>query len=145
MKVYLYYNVSENNKLEKRIDELEVIDIALKSNDSVTNPTIRFKVADNIKIANYMWIEAYKRYYFITDKRPLTGGLWEVTGHVDVLMTWRVNIRRLSGIVKESGNLGSNYLPGQQWVSSVKDSTYIKAFPGQLLDEGEYVLITAGG
>lgn len=144
MKVYLYYNVSENNKLEKRIDELEVIDIAFKGNDSVTNPVIKFKVSDTVKIANYMWIEDYKRYYFITDKRPLTGGMWAVTGHVDVLMTWRVNIRQLSGIVKESANLGNNYLPGNQWVSSVKDSTYIKQFPGQLLDDGEYILITAG-
>lgn len=145
MKAYLYYNVSENNKLEKRIDELEVIDIAFKGNDSVTNPVIRFKCSDNVKIANYMWIEDYKRYYFITDKRPCTGGIWEVTGHVDVLMTWRVNIRALSGIVKESANLGNNYLPGNQWASTVKDSTYIKQFPGQLLDEGEFVLITAGG
>lgn len=145
MKVYLYYNVSENNKLEKRIDELEVIEFSYKANDSITKPVLRLKVSDNVKIANYMWIEDYKRYYFITDKRPIVGGLWEIVGHVDVLMTYRVNIRALSGIVRESANLGSNYLAGDQWVTSVKDSTYIKQFPGQLLDEGEYVLITAGG
>lgn len=145
MKVYLYYNVSENNKLEKRIDELETVEFVFKSNDSVTNPTIRLKNTDNVQIANYMWIDDYKRYYFITDKKPLTGGMWELTGHVDVLMTWRVNIRQLYGIVKESANLGNDYINGEQWVTSVKDSTYIKTFPNQLLDDGEYVLITAGG
>ena len=39
------------------------------------------------------------RYYFITDIRSVRDGLWEITGHVDALATYKPNIQAMSPYV----------------------------------------------
>ena len=39
----------------------------------------------------------------------------------------------------------SNYLASPNWVNLVKTKTDIKVFPSGLSEQGEFILITAGG
>ena len=39
----------------------------------------------------------------------------------------------------------SNYMSSPNWVSLVKTKTDIKVFPSGLSEQGEFILITAGG
>lgn len=66
--------------------------------------------------------------------------------HVDVLMSYKEQIKNLNVIINNSEETGANnYLSGNQWITNVKNTTSIVNFPNGLNDNGEFILITAGG
>ena len=61
-------------------------------------------------------------------------------------MSFKDSLKNVKVILNDSEVEGAdNYLTGEQWVTNVKDTTNIVNFPNGLLDNGEYILITAGG
>ena len=64
----------------------------------------------------------------------------------DVLMSYKDEIRSMNVILNNTQETGlSNYLSSPNWVNLVKTKTDIKTFPKGLSNEGEFILITAGG
>ena len=86
MSVKLCHNSSPVEKIGKNIDSGTSFDCVLKADTSVLKPTIILSSnADAIKTYNYMYIDDFKRYYFIDDIVSKNNNLWEISGHVDVL------------------------------------------------------------
>ena len=56
---------------------------------------------------NYMSIPAFGRVYFITDIRSISDKLCEVSGHCDVLSTYKAGIRANNAIVGRSATKGN--------------------------------------
>lgn len=53
------------------------------------DPVLTFEIPmANIVDVNYLYIEDFKRYYYITHLRSIRTGLVEVSCHVDVLMSF---------------------------------------------------------
>lgn len=145
MIITLYKNYSESNRIGKALgDPIQFTSCQLKENTSVLDPVILLET-ENPTAYNYMRIPQFSRYYFITDMKSIRNNLWEISGTVDVLETYKVDIRALSVILSDSQSEGSNYLSGEQWKSLVKSKTDIVKFSNGLNDTGEYILITAGG
>ena len=60
--------------------------------------------------------------------------------------SFKNEIMASSAILSDTELVGSDkYMSGNVWKSKVKESTTIINFPNGLLDNGEYILITAGG
>lgn len=136
---------SEANHLIKKMYSSLTLSGSLREDTSVMNPVFRVE-ASNLSNYNYCYIPSFSRYYFIVDTHVLRTNLWEVSLHVDVLMSFANSIRTSMAIIEESSSAGaSNYLPNNVWVPTVKDKTDIINFPNGLLEQGEYILITAGG
>ena len=146
MYVKLYKNTSEANRIGKTLtSENEFTGCRLKDATSVMNPEILL-TTENPTGYNYMYIPQFDRYYFITDMVSVRNGLWSITGTVDVLESFKSDIKALHVILSDSQKDGaSDYITGEQWKSKVKAKTDIINFNSGLNNSGEYILITAGG
>ena len=66
MKVILYYNKSEEMRVDKELDELLVINGTLRDECSIETPVILIETTPEImSTCNYMYIEEFNRYYFV--------------------------------------------------------------------------------
>ena len=86
MKLQIYNNNSNTNVLNKNITLVSTLDFSLKTDNSILQPVLILK---NYISGNYCYIEKFKRYYYITDIKLLTGGLYQLQLEVDVLMTYK--------------------------------------------------------
>ena len=84
MNVQLCTTADPNYKVDKSVTVQLSLSCTLKDETSVENPTILVATSANISGYNYMYIQEFGRYYFITDIVSVRDGLWAVSGHVDV-------------------------------------------------------------
>lgn len=146
MTVELYKNLSENNVIGKTKTLVYQAECEIKGESSVINPVLILQYNEQIFTSNYVSIPAWSRYYFIDDVRVMTGGRVEVSLSVDVLESFKDSILGLNVILSDTEQTGVNrYLPSESFVTNCKSKTDIVNFSSGLLDNGEYILITAGG
>lgn len=144
MDIRLCNNNSEKNKINKTITAGITLSGALRNSSNVVTPTIIINI-ENPTIYNYAYIPEFKRYYFITDYISVRTGIWQLNLKSDVLMSFKDSILASRVLVNKSESNGNNYLSGSNWVSNCKAKTDIISFSGGLLNDGQYILITAGG
>lgn len=145
MKILLYKNTSESIRVDKTLTNEHEFTGTLKEGTSVINPIVLLNVF-NLSTYNYAYIQSIGRYYYITDIKSIKYGLWEVSMHVDVLMSYKNAVRASLAIIKSTEEPHKNfYLNHNSWLREVKDKTDIISFSGGLNTNGEYILITAGG
>lgn len=101
MELQIYNNNSNTNVLNKNITLVNTLDFSLKIDNSILQPILILK---NYSSGNYCYIEKFNRYYYITDIKLLTGGLYQLQLDIDVLMTYKdiimINPISTSKIVK---------------------------------------------
>lgn len=102
MNCTLYYNQSQENKLNKVLTNKGTRTILFLNSVNFLRPTITVKTlpADT----NYCYIESLGRYYFIEDVRNLKNELFELSLKCDVLMTYKNDIEQSKAIITESTN-----------------------------------------
>lgn len=145
MNITLYINNSEKNKIGKNLTNDFSLSGTLRDATNIINPVILIEL-NEIGNYNYCYIPDFNRYYFITDIIAIRTGLFAVSLTVDVLESFKTDIKNLSVILLNTQNVGSsNYLPSPVFCNNVKSKTDILNFPNGLNDSGEFILITAGG
>lgn len=106
MTLTLYRNISEYNAVNKSIEELAVLNGVLRDSCSIMDPVILVEGVDQyIPTMNYAKIDEFNRYYFITGVESVRQGLWRISMHVDVLYTYRAQIRTNHAIIERNENL----------------------------------------
>ena len=98
-----FYNIKKERNSTALPSDGESVEIYLKDECSIINPTIRIK--KDVKKFNYMYIEPFKRYYFIDSITFGVDKLYIIKGSVDVLATYRESILSSSQYV-ERANTG---------------------------------------
>lgn len=145
MNITLYVNHSEKNKIDKNLTNDFSLSGSLRDATNIVNPVILIEI-NEISNYNYCYISDFKRYYFITDITVIRTGLFAISLMVDVLESFKTDIKNLSVILLNTQNVGlNNYLPSQVFRNNVKSKTDIINFPSGLNNSGEFILITAGG
>ena len=134
MKIILYNNHSENNKIDKSIVKIVELQGYLREQTSLINPQIliefhpeqfdgyvkednqAYVMYNGIKItwdsfinkyvlsANYVYIPEFNRYYFINDIVSIRQNLWQITLSVDVLMSYKNQILETNAFVARNQN-----------------------------------------
>ena len=90
----LYRNNSELNRMDKDLETGLTIYGNLKENTSIVNPVFIVETPiDVLSNYNYVYIYKFSRYYFITDMVTINNSLTEIYLHVDVLMSFKREIR----------------------------------------------------
>ena len=118
----------------------------IKGESSIINPTLILEYKVPLIGVNYVFIPDWNRYYFLNDMRVATGGRCEIDLSVDVLQSFKEQILKCGVILSDTEMTGvNNYLPSESFVVNCKHKTDIVNFSNGLLDNGEYILITAGG
>lgn len=107
-KITLYQCSSESNRLNKTdfLENANTYQGFLKENCSIITPAILLdgyqftgRNYDNLFKFNYMYIEEFERYYFITDITLISNQLIEITGRVDVLESFKNDIYNMEGVL----------------------------------------------
>jgi hypothetical protein len=146
MEIQFFVNQSEPNKLNKQLLQGDTFNGTLRNECEIEEPTILIESDSTLTSYNYFYIPDFNRFYFRTSITFVRKNLWRVTGKSDPLMSFKEAILEFKVILKDSENAGANnYLSGNQWKSLVKTKTDIINFPNGLSENGEFILITAGG
>ena len=105
MRITFYTNNSEKNALTKDKTQIVRLDGTLKDGTSILDPTVLCYHLDTyIPNINYFYIDEFARYYFITGVEIVRNDLWQISGHVDVLATYKDQILANRAIIQRNQN-----------------------------------------
>ena len=105
MRITFYTNNSEKNALTKSKTQIVRLDGTLKDGTSILDPTVLCYHLDSyIPDINYFYIDEFARYYFITGVEIVRNDLWQISGHVDVLATYKDQILANRAIIQRNQN-----------------------------------------
>ena len=110
MTITLYNNSSELNVVSKVLAELTTTTAVLKDDTEISAPVVQLKSAMP-PTANYCYIPAFKRYYYISRQNIRPGGINELSLQCDVLMSYRDTILNSTVIAERSTNRCNKNLP----------------------------------
>lgn len=109
MTITLYLYKGEPNRLNKTNQLVEVAELTgeLKRGTSIFSPTFLISLQPetqegDIQSFNYMYVDNFKRFYFVSDIVASSGDLLEVSGEVDPLQSFREEIADQEGFVIRS-------------------------------------------
>lgn len=148
MDIILYEYGGEPNRLNKNLSDGTTLTGALRQSSSVTNPIITINMIDDLIANNYAYIPAFGRYYFINDIVIERTDIAVLYLKCDVLMSFKDEINHSSVIIDRSSiipDVGSPYLQTENDVVLAKRKTDIINFESGFNEDGEFILITAGG
>ena len=100
--------------------------------------------ADNPTAYNYAYIPAFNRYYFINKIEAYRTGLFILTMSVDVLETYKTEIKGMLAIIDKNETVGNNYFNDGSFVLDSRAYNQIINFSNGFNDNGKFILITAG-
>ena len=147
MEIKLYKNLSENNVIGKTLTQIKSVEAQLKNDVSIINPTLILYYTANILDSNYCFIPKFNRYYFIDEIVPITGDRCIVKCRVDVLESFKEDIKSLTVILDKAQSIykSNKYLDDGSFIVENKDFNTIYNFPNGFNEEGTFILICAGG
>lgn len=142
--VYIQRNNSEAIHLDKDLTDILTAYAWLKESTSIINPTfvLEASLSDLVR-ANYVTVPQFGRSYFVKDIVSITTDLLEVNCHVDVLSSFKDDIRANRGIThrqEERWNLHLNDGVLQAYQNPIITT---QAFPNGFT-ENNFVLIAMG-
>lgn len=146
MEINLFKTLSPRKKLVKELTDGITLTGTLRSQSSVMSPSLQIQDIAVIGY-NYCYIPDFGRYYYINDINALRANLFELSLGIDVLMTYASEIRRNYAIVDKVENFGAafNYINDGSWINTNRTDQSIINFANGFNDNGEFILITAGG
>ena len=132
MQLILYNNISDKRKLNKTITQLSTVEIKLKDENEIVNPTVILSAAYLPPSANYAYIAKLKRYYYINGQRILPGNQLELNMSVDVLMSFKDVINNSVVVARRSGNNYNKMLPDMIPLQANRNVLYRKFAGGSV-------------
>lgn len=146
MEIKLYKTSSPRKKLVKELTDEITLTGTLRAQSSVMSPSLQIQDIPVIGY-NYCYIPDFGRYYYINDINALRANLFELSLGIDVLMTYASEIRGNYAIVDKVENFGVafNYINDGSWINTNRTDQSIINFANGFNDNGEFILITAGG
>lgn len=148
MDIFLYKTVSAPNVVDKKLSEVaHYTGVRLLDDTSVLTPTIEVRessIIDNLWSINYFYIPKFKRYYYVTDLTA-TAGMFQISGRVDVLRTYKSELNASSQIITRQQNLQDKYLHDSMIPISDKQEVVEIEF-GETFDDTNslFILVTTG-
>ena len=144
MVIQLFYNSSENNKVDKSLTLVRQIEGNLKNQTSLIDPVIMIEgSADVMTGFNYMYIPDFKRFYFVNNVVNLRTNLFQINAHVDVLSTYKNEIRGNRAIVRKQEKAWNLYLDDGTFRTYQNRKIVLKQFPAGFSGHS-YVLLISG-
>ena len=146
--INLYANTSPVNKVDKNISLVLSTTGVLRDGVTISDPVVLLEVAtpaNVISSANYAYVPELGRYYYITGVASDASGLWIVSMHVDVLMSFKEQIRNQYAIVARQEYIYNMYLDDGWFMAYQKPLIQLKYFSVTAPFENvEFVLLVAG-
>lgn len=148
MVITLYANNSDNRKLNKEIVSYGSINVNLKDDCKLTNPTFILKADDWGNMpqngVNYLYAPNFKRYYFINEVYYMCGKRVELVCSVDVLMSFKNEINSLNCRILRQQNQSNPLLDDTMRLLNVnKGIVYYKASSTPFINTNDNTICVA--
>ena len=137
-----YNTESSVNTINKDINFVTDIDVKFKDEVNIYNPSIVLKYDDLIDF-NYIYIDKFKRYYFIEAVEVFPNKIYHLTLKCDVLMSFKDDILASYGNIISQTNYNDYY--NFDYSSEVRKETNIYNSNVILDDVKTTILCTIGG
>lgn len=150
MQISLFTCNAERNRVDKssHLTNRFALNGNVKKPTSVTHVVIEVeKTNPTYYNYNYMYIEEFKRWYFIDDIKTVSDNIWEITASVDVLFSFITDIKMSYGVMDkyEQQQNANVYFDDGSYIMDTRKDIEIKTFSNGLNENGSYILICAGG
>lgn len=150
MQIDLFTCTSERNRINKSnyISNRFTMEGSLKNETNVIDIVVLIEKTNPVSFNyNYMYISEFNRWYYIEDFKCIRNRLWEIHAHVDVLYSFCSDILSTTVIADkiETETAANLYLDDGSFVMDTRKYNQVKEFPNGFNDNGEYILICAGG
>ena len=146
MTITFYNNESDAILVDKKITSISSISNAKIINETdIVNPSIIVSrnFYDSIILkANYLYIDKLERYYYINNI-SFAESMIVIDCTVDVLMTYKSEIRNITCTVTRNENLKNGYLNDDNYNIQAYKQVVCKMFPNGINNDS-IILMTAG-
>ena len=144
--VQMYVNHSDNNVVNKSLSAGPSFSCDFKKESSIFDPSILVATSDDLSGYNYFTITDFNnRSYFVTDISVIRDGIWQITGHVDVLSTYKNELMGLSAVIKRQNYQYNTYLDDPNFQVQNNESIETLGFTGSAFTKAlNYLLVVAG-
>ena len=100
MRIVLYKNESEPIRVDKSLTQIAEVEGLLREETSLLRPSFAIELSGSlIGNINYAYVEEFNRFYFVGNPESIRTGLWLFPMKVDVLSTYKADIRNNSAII----------------------------------------------
>ena len=142
MKAIFFINSSADNVAVKTLTQLAEVDVEYKNDTSRNSPTLMVSTPNvNIYKCNYVYLEAFNRFYFATI--TVSQQYVIVECKCDVLSSLWNEIADIPAIIDRQQNKYNLYLPDTDFRTYQFDNVAFKTFPATpFTKQLEYILIT---
>lgn len=137
-----YWNKSDNNVVNKSLTDVATLTGSLRNESEVVNPTILIENADPNGF-NYVYIEQFKRYYYVVRRTSVRNNLVSIECHVDVLMTYKADFLALPAVINRNTHDYNVYLPDEQFSAMAYERVQVKKFPNSLTADKQLIFVCA--
>ena len=145
MNLTLFYNSSERKVVGKSLQNLGNVAGILKGDASITSPVFILQSNNNyLSGVNYLYWQETGRYYYIDDIELMTGGRMVFHCSVDVLESFKNQIKAQTAILDKQQNLANMYFNDGSFIKDTRAFYTIRNFPYGFNEVGEFILINAG-
>lgn len=145
MNIVLQRNNSEKNRLDKSITDITSLTGTLRDETSIIDPVIIIEGDLSSYVnCNYMTISDFNRSYFVNNIRSIRNDLFEITAHVDVLTTYKDQIRANNAIIARQEKKWNLYLNDGAFKTYQNPHIVTKAFSSGFTGQ-HFILTVAGG
>lgn len=146
MRVTLYRNNSPPDYWSKSIVQLWQGEGTLREPCDVLNPAILIEgdLSSILNRCNYMFIDDFSRYYYVTGMVVTGYTLYSVSGTVDALMSWKDFALANTAVVSRQENLYNLYLDDGVFKAYSNPVVQRLNFSGGFTTS-EFILAVAGG
>lgn len=142
----LQYNKSDADHLDKDITDIHDLVGIFREDCTIEDPVVLLEGNPDLLVGvNYFSIPKFNRSYFLTGQRIVRTNLIEITGHVDVLSSFKAYIRQQTAIVKrqETNKAYNLYIDDSSLRSYQNPIVLTQNFP-QGFNGHSFILVTAG-
>lgn len=145
MELQIGYTKNDNNNINKEFTILQTVQATLKDDTSLLNPSFMISGIElsNLSEINYVYVPAFKRYYFVNDIVALKGYVYNIDCSVDVLMSHKEEIMLVTGTVKRAENNSNGYIIDSDYQSLCYSNIVTKKFPNAMNND-TFILLTVG-
>lgn len=145
--VTLYKNNSVPNRIDKRITQVAQVRGALMEDTNEKEVTLRIQLSlGELDARRFNYFRVFGNYYFVSDVTYQGEGIHLLHGTIDLLETFKENIKALHVIATRSQSHGSAEVDDAGRILTVSKERVAITFPNQLnLSEagGGYVAVTS--
>lgn len=149
MEIRLYFTTSPDNRMTKYLTNTSVMQGNLRDVSNVVNPVILVEcdIEQLSGLYNYAYIPEFNRYYFITEMQSYRNNFVLLSLSVDVLYSFKEQILDNVAIIDKAQqtDFSNIYYDDGSFITESRDFYTIKSFSNGFNDNGEFILITAGG